>query len=90
MNVRFSGVINPKPNFNGERKSFLEEENHLLGLIDQTYRFAEDCMTHYKFIKFGEKKIKRRLPNNKFIQEVLKLYICDGSCNHQQTYRCGQ
>ena len=43
----------------------LSKKNHnLYGLIDKTYRFGEDRMTHHNFIKFGEKKkFEERAPN---------------------------
>ena len=55
INVRFLGVIYPKPYLNGENECFLEKNTHFQGLIDQNYRFGEARMTHHNFIKFGKK-----------------------------------
>ena len=39
----------------------VEEKKHpIQGLVNQTYKFGEDRMTHHKFIKFGEKKVLQK------------------------------
>ena len=62
----FVGVIDPKPNLTGKNECFL------LGLINQTYKFVEDCMTHHKFIKFAKKVLRKGLQINQFYWKVLR------------------
>jgi hypothetical protein len=44
------GVINPKYNLPFENKSVPEKKSNCQGLIDHTYKFGEDRMTHSKIV----------------------------------------
>ena len=62
INVRFFGLIDPEPHLNCKINAFYKKnifkKIYLYGLIDQTYKFGEDCMIHHNFIKFENKSFE--------------------------------
>ena len=70
INIYFLGVIDPKPNLNGENECFLDKE--IILRVLSTKPIGLVSMTHHKFIKFAKKFFMKGLQINKFYRKVFR------------------